>query len=116
MNKKKYLVFFAIFLFGLTASMRLKPIVGILFASLIPLFVISGKRKARFIFAAFCVLLLFAIIFGAKAKLLVDDKVYTYLQGNQLGNVARNVLYSTSFRIAGDFSRLVPAWGLSAAG
>ncbi len=102
-GKKKYLFLFVMFLFGLILSMRFKPMIGILFAGLLPFFIISGKRRIKFIAIACCLLLLLGVFFGARAKLLIDDKVHTYLRGPRLENVARNVLYSTGFRIAKDF-------------
>ncbi len=103
LKKKRYLVFSILFILGVLLSMRFKPEVGLLLALSIAFFIIPGAKKVRFISVIGLLVLVFGGIFGTKINMLFEDRLYSYFQNPDLSNQARNVLYTTSFRIAKDF-------------
>ncbi|HAJ57604.1 MAG TPA: hypothetical protein DCL35_07550 [Candidatus Omnitrophica bacterium] len=102
-DKKKYLFFAILFGLGVVMSMRFKSVAGLGAVGCMVLFLTSRTRKINLIFSIGLFILLFALLFGDKAKLLFEDKVYTYFQAPAQYDVARNVLYSTGLRIAQDY-------------
>ena len=102
LEKKKYLGLTVLFILGTILSMRFKPLLGLLAVAGAAFVVISKEKKVRYVFIALLLLFCFTFLFGEKAKLLFEDKLYTYFEAPELQDVARNVLYSTGWRIALD--------------
>ncbi|MFA5146590.1 MAG: hypothetical protein WC515_04375 [Candidatus Omnitrophota bacterium] len=103
MKSPRYLGIAALFFAGVFFSARVKPIVGIMCACLVPIMVLPVKKRVNFILLLALLLLITANIIGPKVGVLFHDKIYDYFQGPRAGNFARNVLYSTSLRLAKDF-------------
>jgi len=103
LKKKSYLFFSILFILGALLSMRLKPIIGLLSALSVLFILISGAKKVRIIFIIGLLILLFSGLFGTRISMLFEERAYTYLEAPDLSKQARNVLYSTSLRIAKDF-------------
>ncbi len=103
LEKKKYLGLTVLFILGTILSMRFKPLLGLLAVAGAAFVVISKEKKVRYVFIALLLLFCFTFLFGEKAKLLFEDKLYTYFEAPELQDVARNVLYSTGWRIALDY-------------
>lgn len=102
-EKKAYLSSCVLFVLGTLLSMRFKPFGGLLAAAAAALIFTRGRKRINFVFSAGMALFAFVLLFGDKVLLLWQDKVYTYLEAPELYAVARNVLYSTGWRIALDY-------------
>lgn len=103
MSQKRYLFSAILFTLGAMLSMRFKPLVGLLAAGFTLAILISGRKKIGLIFTLGFIFLIFGVLFGGKAGLLLENKLYTYVESPSLYNVARHALYSTGFRIAQDY-------------
>jgi len=102
-RKTGYLVFSILFSLGAVLSMRFKPVAGLLAAIFTAFIFISGTKKAKMVIVLILLILIFGSFFGAKMGLLFEDRVYRYLQYQNISDEARNALYAASVRVAGDF-------------
>jgi hypothetical protein len=102
-EKNKYLVFMILFALGVMLSMRFKPMGGLAIAVLAAFILTASHKKVKFFFILSGIGLLFVILLGNKIQLLFEDKLYTYIKNPAIYNIARNALYTTSFRIAADY-------------
>ncbi len=103
LKKRIYLLYSILFSLGAVLSMRVKPIVGLLIAMPLAITFIPGVKKGRLIFVIVLLFLLFGCLFGSKINMLFEDQIYSYLHSPYINTQARNVLYSTSLRIARDY-------------
>jgi len=103
LQKRRYFIYAACFTLGMLLSMRFKPVAGLLFALAAAFFIIPAVKKQRFVFISLVLVVFFAFLFGSEMRLLLNDRIYSYFQSPHQYNIARNALYTASFRIAADY-------------
>lgn len=108
---RKYMTFSVIYAIGVFMSMRVRIILGLLIAITAGIIMVRGSKKIKFLIIAIMICALFIALFGAKMKILFEDKIFNYFHLSFYTIEARAVLYATSFRIASDYFPLGAGFG-----
>jgi hypothetical protein len=104
LNSKKgiYLLLGSIFIVGMLSAQRVKDIAGLISSIGIAIFFLPlKKRVSTVLILVFCIIVIF-ILFLPFIVNLFTVNINMYILGDNLSDIARDVLYVTSVRIAND--------------
>lgn len=102
-KKKKFLFLFIAFAFGVIFSMRRKPIVGVLVATLAGMLTLPLYRKLKVTLALVVLVIFLGLLFGPQISGLISEGLQIYVFHPNPTQIARNALYLTSIEIAKDY-------------